>query len=59
MKKNLLHILIFVVQMLGLYLAGRGLEMIWDPLGWIYAGAVFFIYGHLLYLATESEESET
>ena len=54
----LLHILVFALQLAGVIFAGIGLKMIWTPLGWIYAGAAAFAFGHLLYLAIESEETE-
>lgn len=58
MMKTLLHLLIFAAQSAGVVLIGIGLNMIWVPLGWIYSGAVAFIFGHLVYLAMESEESK-
>ena len=56
--KAIIQILVFVLQMAGVISAGVGLEMIWTPLGWIYAGAAAFAFGHLLYLAMESEETD-
>mgnify|MGYP003305604871 CR=1 FL=1 len=56
--KHLLNILIFLLQTTGVVFGWVGMEMIWEPLGWIYSGAAAFIYGHLLYRAMESEESE-
>ena len=54
--KLFLNILIFLLQLTGAVLVGLGVEMIWDPLGWIYSGAVMFVFGHLLYRVMESEE---
>ena len=54
--KIFLNILIFLLQFAGVVLVGFGVEMIWGPLGWIYSGAVLFIFGHLLYRVMESEE---
>ena len=54
--KLFLNILVFLLQLAGTVLVGWGVEMIWEPLGWIYAGAVLFIFGHLLYRVMESEE---
>lgn len=56
MIKIILNILIFLLQLTGAVLVGLGVEMIWAPLGWIYSGAVLFIFGHLLYRVMESEE---
>lgn len=56
--KNILNILIFLLQLIGAVLVGVGLDMIWQPLGLIYAGVAMFVYGHLVYRAMESEESE-
>lgn len=56
MIKIILNILIFLLQLTGTVLVGLGVEMIWAPLGWIYSGAVLFIFGHLLYRVMESEE---
>ena len=56
--KHFLNILIFLLQTTGLVLVWVGVEMIWEPLGWIYFGVAAFIYGHLLYRAMESEESD-
>ena len=58
MTKLLLHLLVFAVQVIGVVLVGIGLSMIWEPIGWVYSGAIAFAFGHLLYLALESEESE-
>lgn len=58
MIKTLMHLLIFAAQSAGVVLVGIGFSMIWMPLGWIYSGAVAFIFGHLVYLAMESEESK-
>ena len=54
--KLFLNILIFLLQLAGAVLVGLGMEMIWDPLGWIYSGAVLFVFGHILYRVMESEE---
>lgn len=54
--KIFLNILIFLLQLTGAVLVGLGVEMIWAPLGWIYSGAVMFVFGHLLYRVMESEE---
>ena len=54
--KLFLNILIFLLQLTGAALVGFGVEMIWEPLGWIYSGAGLFIFGHLLYRVMESEE---
>lgn len=54
--KLFLNILVFLLQLTGTVLVGWGVEMIWEPLGWIYSGAVLFIFGHLLYRVIESEE---
>ena len=54
--KSAINILIFIVQVIGVLLVGIGLEMIWEPLSWIYHGMVFFYFGHALYRAMESEE---
>lgn len=56
--KNILNMLIFVLQLMGVVSVWVGLDMIWEPLGWIYSGVAAFAYGHLLYLVTESEESD-
>lgn len=56
--KPLLNVLIFLLQLIGTVLVGIGVVMIWQPLGWIYAGAAVFVFGHLLYRAMESEEIE-
>ena len=56
MIKIVLNILIFLLQLTGAALVGFGVEMIWEPLGWIYSGAVLFVFGHLLYQVMESEE---
>ena len=56
--KIFLNILIFLLQAAGAVLVWVGLEMIWEPLGWIYSGVAAFVYGHLIYLAMESEETE-
>ena len=56
--KYFLNILIFLLQLIGVVLVGVGLDMIWTPLGLIYAGVAIFVYGHLVYRAMESEESE-
>lgn len=56
MIKIFLNILIFLLQLAGVVLVGLGVEMIWEPLGWIYSGAALFIFGHLLYRVMESEE---
>ena len=56
--KYILNMLIFVLQLMGVVSVWVGLDMIWEPLGWIYSGVAAFVYGHLLYLATESEESD-
>ena len=56
--KILLNILIFSLQLAGTVLVGTGVAMIWPPLGWIYSGAVVFVFGNLLYQAMESEESK-
>lgn len=56
--KPVMSILIFLAQMVGIILVGIGLEMIWEPLAWIYHGVVFFVFGHALYRAMESEESD-
>ena len=57
--KSILHILVFMCQLIGAVLVGIGLKMIFDPLGWIYAGAATFYFGHLLYLVAESEDVKT
>lgn len=49
-------ILIFTLQVIGVLMIGIGLEMIWEPLSWIYHGIVCFVFGHVLYRAAESEE---
>lgn len=54
--KYILNMLIFLLQLMGAVAVWVGLDMIWEPLGWIYSGAAAFLYGHLLYRATESEE---
>ena len=54
--KLFLNILFFLLQLTGTVLVGWGVEMIWEPLGWISSGAVLFIFGHLLYRVIESEE---
>lgn len=54
--KSLLNVLIFLIQLAGTVLVGVGVVMIWPPLGWIYAGAAVFTFGHLLYRAMELEE---
>lgn len=54
--KSLLNVLIFLLQLTGTVLVGVGVVMIWPPLGWIYAGAAVFTFGHLLYRAMELEE---
>ena len=54
--KIFLSILIAVLQLTGAAAVGVGIWMIWPPLAVIYSGAVAFTYGHLLYLAMESEE---
>lgn len=56
--KHFLNILIFLLQTAGLVLVWVGMEMIWEPLGWIYSGAAAFVYGNLLYRAMESEETD-
>lgn len=56
MIKLFLNILIFLLQLTGVVLVGFGMEMIWEPLGWIYSGAAMFVFGHLLYRVMESEE---
>ena len=56
--KHILNMLIFVLQLMGAVSVWVGLDMIWEPLGWIYFGIAAFVYGHLLYRATESEESD-
>lgn len=55
---TVLNILIFLLQLTGAVLVGIGMEMIWQPLGWIYTGAAVFAFGHLLFRAVESEESK-
>lgn len=56
--KVFLNILIFLLQSAGVLLVWVGLKMIWEPLGWIYAGVAAYVFGHLVYLAMESEENE-
>ena len=56
--KYILNVFIFFLQLMGAGAVWMGLYMIWEPLGWIYFGVLAFVYGHLLYRATESEESD-
>lgn len=56
--KYVLNILIFLLQSFGVILVGIGIGHIWMPLAWIYAGVASFSFGHVLYLAVKSEESE-
>ena len=56
--KYILNMLIFVLQLMGVVSVWVGRVMIWEPLGWIYSGVAAFVYGHLLYRATESEETD-
>lgn len=56
--KIFFSILVLLLQLAGAVLVGVGIGMIWMPLGWIYSGAVIFAFGHLLYRAMESEETE-
>jgi hypothetical protein len=56
--KLILNILVFLLQLAGAVLVGIGFGMIWTPLGWIYSGTAVFAFGHLLYRAMESEETE-
>ena len=56
LMRFILQTLIFVTQLIGVVTVGIGLDMIWRPLGLIYAGAAMFTYGHLMYRAMESEE---
>ena len=56
--KYILNVFIFFLQLMGAGAVWMGLHMIWEPLGWIYLGVLAFVYGHLLYRATESEESD-
>lgn len=56
--KHILNMLIFLLQLMGVVAVWMGLDMIWEPLGWIYSGVATFVYGHLLYRATESEETD-
>ena len=58
MKKWMMKVLIFFLQFIGVILLGIGLSKIWSPLALIYAGVVEIAFGHLLYRAMESEESE-
>ena len=53
-----LNILIFLCEIIGVVLIGIGLQKIWDPLCWIYSGAVVFLCGWLLYQEKNSEESD-
>lgn len=53
-----MNVLIFVLQFCGVIFIGIGLSMVWTPLALIYAGAVEFALGHLLYKAMKSEESK-
>ena len=55
MIKILLSLLIFASQSVGIILIGVGLDMIWEPLGWIYSGAMAFLYGRWVYQAMEPE----
>lgn len=54
--KHILNMLIFVLQLMGAVSVWVGLDMIWEPLSWLYAGVSAFVYGHLLYRATNLEE---
>lgn len=54
--KSTKNFLIFMVQLIGVLLVGIGLEMIWEPLAWIYHGIVFFVFGHVLFLVMKSED---
>ena len=54
--KNVLNILISLLQLTGTVLVGVGINAICAPLCWIYSGAVLFVLGNLLYRAMESEE---
>ena len=54
--KNILNILISLLQLAGTVLVGVGINAICVPLCWIYSGAVLFLFGNLLYRAMESEE---
>ena len=56
--KHILNMLIFLLQLMGAVSVWVGLDMIWEPLGWIYSGAAAFAWGHLMYRAMESEESD-
>lgn len=56
--KYILNVFIFFLQLMGAGAVWMGLDMIWEPLGWIYSGVLAFVYGHLLYRAMESEESD-
>lgn len=55
--KYILNMLIFLLQLMGAVAVWIGLDIIWEPLGWIYSGVAAFVYGHLLYRAKESEEA--
>lgn len=54
--KSAMNVLILLIQSIGVLLVGIGLEMIWEPLAWIYYGVAFFVLGHAMYLAKDSEE---
>lgn len=54
--KSAMNVFILLIQSIGVLLTGIGLEMIWEPLAWIYYGVAFFVLGHVMYLAKESEE---
>ena len=56
--KHIMNMLIFVLQLMGAVAVWVVRDRIWEPLGWIYSGVAAFVYGHLLYRATESEESD-
>lgn len=49
---------IFVLQMLGFLVISDGLRMIYPPVSVIYCGVVMIWFGHRIYAASESEETD-
>lgn len=49
LKKLFANLVVILLEGVGLYLIGRGLHMVFPPLGWIFCGLVAVKIGYSLY----------